>query len=95
MRDQYSRIYLEQNLQWIKKRKNALNIMEDKLKQMKQLAEYISDNDPAPGEHILLDQTFQKLKADVESLDTYSRNKDNTYQNKNKPGIIKRLDRKI
>jgi hypothetical protein len=37
-------------------------MIEDKLLQMKKLANYVKNTEPAPAESKLINQTFQKLK---------------------------------
>ena len=70
-------MYLKQKLEWTKKRRKALDLIEDKLLHMRKLATYVRDNDPAARETEAIDETFQKLKDEVQELDDYSSNSSN------------------
>ena len=70
-------MYLKQKLEWTKKRRKALDLIEAKLLHMRKLATYVRDNEPAASETEAIDETFQKLKDEVQELDDYSSNSSN------------------
>ena len=69
-------------------------MIEDKLLQMKKLAKYVKNTEPAPAESKLINQTFQKLKKEVEEIDEYSKQVFNDYQSESSR-TIKRLEKKL
>ena len=92
--NKYTEMYLKQKLQKVKKRKKALDMMEDKLKQMRKLAVHVRDNNPGSEECQRINETFLKLKSEVEDLDEYS--KFNSSRIKRElPKIAKRLERNL
>jgi type II secretory pathway component PulC len=69
-------------------------MIEDKLLQMKKMANYVKNNEPVPAESKLINQTFQKLKKDVEEIDEYSKKEFNDYQSESSR-TVKRLEKKL
>jgi len=64
---------LEQELQWVQYRQKMLYIMEDKLLQMRQLAEYAKQGNIATGELEAINIKLNNLAAQVRALDEESR----------------------
>lgn len=64
---------LEQELQWVHYRQKILDIIEEKLLQMKQLAEQAKQENLTPEELELLNVKVNKLAAQVRALDSESR----------------------
>ncbi len=64
---------LEQELQWVQYRQKMLDIMEEKLLQMKELAQQAKDNNLSPEEIAVLNAKLNRLAAQVNALDEESR----------------------
>ncbi|MFP4017585.1 MAG: hypothetical protein ACLFUI_11195 [Halanaerobiales bacterium] len=56
---------------------------------MRRLATYVREEKPAPGECKLINNTFQKLKAEVEKLDKFSQLKSNKFRSNNSKNNVK------
>ena len=64
---------LEQELQWVMYRQRMLDIMEEKLLQMKHLAELVKQGNLAVGEMEEINTRVNNLAAQVRALDGESR----------------------
>lgn len=64
---------LEAELQWVDYRQNMLEIMEEKLMQMRELAEYARDDDLTSEEIELINKKLNNLNMQVKALDDESR----------------------
>lgn len=64
---------LQQELQWVKYRQEMLGIIEDKLLQMKELAEHAKQDNPSEDEIAALNAKLNNLAAQVNALDGESR----------------------
>jgi flagellin-like hook-associated protein FlgL len=64
---------LEKELQWVQYRQKMLDIMEEKLLQMKQLAEQAKQGNLTAGEIEALNARINDLAAQVRALDSESR----------------------
>jgi len=64
---------LEQELQWVQYRQKMLDIIEEKLMKMKELAEQAKDNNLSPEEIAVLNAKLNRLAAQVNALDEESR----------------------
>lgn len=67
------KLELEQELQWVQYRQKMLDIMEEKLLQMKQIAEEAKEGNLSPIELKALNDRLNKLVAQVRALDSESR----------------------
>ncbi|EOD00375.1 hypothetical protein [Caldisalinibacter kiritimatiensis] len=65
--------YLKEKLEWVKYRLEMLDIIEDKLKEMKSLAEYIKENDLDDEEAMKINNKFNELKEEVIKMDNKSK----------------------
>lgn len=64
---------LEQEIQWVQYRQKMLDIIEEKLLQMKQLAEQAKEENLSPAELELLNDRLNNLAEQVRALDSESR----------------------
>lgn len=64
---------LEQELQWVQYRQKMLNIMQEKLLQMKLIAEQAKEDNLSPIELKVLNDRLNNLAAQVRALDSESR----------------------
>ncbi|AWK53047.1 hypothetical protein DIC82_07830 [Clostridium beijerinckii] len=64
---------LEQEIKWIKYRQKMLDIMENKLLQMRQLAEQVKQGNFTAGEIEVINVRLNNLAAQVKALDGESR----------------------
>ena len=64
---------LQQELQWVQYRQKMLDIMEEKLLQMKELAQQAKDNNLSPEEIAVLNAKLNRFAAQVNALDEESR----------------------
>lgn len=65
--------YLKQKLQWVKYRLEMLDKIEEKLKEMKNLAEYLKENDLNDEEVGEINMKFNELKNQVIRMDEQSK----------------------
>lgn len=61
--------YLRQQLEWVKYRMEALDEIEAKLKEMRELAECARDNELSQAKRQEINNRLQKLKSEVNELD--------------------------
>ncbi|PRR82861.1 hypothetical protein [Clostridium vincentii] len=71
------KIQWEQELQWVKYRQNMLDIMDEKLLQMKEIAEKSKLGNLTLGELEVLNAKLNNLGAQVKALDDESRKIEN------------------
>ncbi len=64
---------LEQELQWVEYRQKMLDLMEEKLLQMKQIAEQAKEGNLSPSELDILNNRINNLVEQVRALDSESR----------------------
>lgn len=64
---------LEQELQWVRYRQKMLDLIEDKLLQMKQIAEQAKEGNLSPAELEVLNDRLNNLVAQVRAIDSESR----------------------
>lgn len=64
---------LEQELEWVKYRQKMLDLIEDKLMQMKQIAEQAKEDKLSPIELKALNDRLNNLAEQVRALDSESR----------------------
>lgn len=64
---------LEQELEWVKYRQKMLDLIEDKLMQMKQIAEQAKEDNLSPIELKALNDRLNNLAEQVSALDSESR----------------------
>lgn len=64
---------LQQELQWVKYRQKMLDIIDEKLLEMKQLAELVKQGNLTAGEVEELNARLNDLAAQVRALDSESR----------------------
>lgn len=67
--DQEKKKFLEEQLEWCKKQDRILEEIEMKLREMKEIAEYVQLYDLALVEKEELNGKFQSLKKEVEALE--------------------------
>jgi len=67
------KIELEQELLWVRYRQNMLDIIDEKLLQMKQLTEQVKQDNLTPRELEALSTKVNNLAAQVKALDGESR----------------------
>lgn len=65
--------YLKQKLEWVEQRMEALNKIEAKLKEMRELAEHARGNDLTRAEAREVNARLQELEKEVKALDAGSR----------------------
>ena len=65
--------YIQEKLEWVKYRLAMLDIIEGKLKQMRDLAEYARDNLLSELEKAAMNTRLSMLGKDVAELDNQSR----------------------
>lgn len=65
--------YLRQQLEWVKYRAEALDEIEVKLWEMKELAEFAKDNQLTPEEALKINAKLQELRKEVTKLDEQTR----------------------
>ena len=71
------KLELVQELQWVQYRQKMLDIMEEKLLQMRQLAEQAKQGNLTAGELEELNASLKYLAAQVRALDSESRKTEN------------------
>jgi flagellin-like hook-associated protein FlgL len=64
--------YLRQQLEWVKYRTEALDEIEDKLKEMKELAVFARDSELTPVEAREINAKLHELRREVTELDGQS-----------------------
>ncbi|WP_347491408.1 hypothetical protein ABDB91_09810 [Desulfoscipio sp. XC116] len=65
--------YLRQQLEWVKYRAEALDEIENKLKKMKELAVFTTENELLPMETLEINAKLQELHKEVAELDKQTR----------------------
>jgi flagellin-like hook-associated protein FlgL len=66
--------YLKQQLEWVKYRIKMLDVIEIKLKEMRELAEYASKHDLTADEKGAINDQLKTLQQQVNELDAKSKN---------------------
>ena len=64
---------LELELQWVQYRQKMLDIMEEKLLQMREIAEQVKEGNLTTGEMVALNVKLNNLVAQVKAIDSESR----------------------
>jgi polyhydroxyalkanoate synthesis regulator phasin len=65
--------YLKQKLEWVEQRMEALDEIETRLREMRELAEYARDNDIDSAEAQELNERLQAMQQEVTELDEKTR----------------------
>lgn len=65
--------YLRQKLEWVEQRMQALEEIEARLREMRELAEYVRDNDIGSAEAQELNDRLQAMQQKVTELDEKTR----------------------
>ncbi len=64
---------LKQKLEWVKQRMQALDEIEARLREMRELAEYVRDNDISSAEAQELNDRLRAMQEEVTELDEKTR----------------------
>ncbi|MTI84021.1 MAG: hypothetical protein FH756_08950 [Firmicutes bacterium] len=65
--------YLKQKLEWVEQRMEALDGIEDRLREMRELAEYARDNDIGSAETQEINDKLQAMQQEITELDDKTR----------------------
>lgn len=66
--------YLGQQLEWVKYRIKMLDMIELKLQEMRELAEYASEHDLTDAEKEAINEQLKNMQQQVNELDAKSKN---------------------